>query len=62
MFLEYQFRDSFVNRRVLLHIVNPFLLGYMVGPRFRLEGSRPVLEELLLPAVEDRELESVLVT
>ena len=24
----------------------------MVGPRFRLEGSRPVLEELLLPAVE----------
>src|SRR5215470_3865552 len=34
----------------------------MVGPPFRLKGSRCVLEELLLPAVEDRGLESVLAT
>jgi hypothetical protein len=38
------------------------LLGGMVGPCFRLKSSRPVLEELLLPAVEDRGLESVLNT
>ena len=47
---------------LLLQIVNPFLLGCMVGPLFRLVSSRPVLEELLLPAVEDSGLESVLVT
>jgi hypothetical protein len=34
----------------------------VVRPRFRLKGSRSILEELLLPAVEDRRLEAVLLT
>src|SRR5437667_8280960 len=46
----------------LLQIGDPLLLCGMVGPRFLLKGSRAVLEELLLPAVEDRGLESLLVT
>ena len=37
---------------------DPLLLGGMVRPCFLLEGSSPVLEEFLLPAVEDRRLES----
>ena len=40
---------------------DPFLLGGIVRPCFVLEGSRPVLAELLLPAVEDRGLESLFV-
>ena len=61
--LRHQFGQNLVfGLDLLLQVVDPFLLGCMVGPRFRLEGSRPVLEELLLPAVEDRGLESVLVT
>ena len=55
-------RDLILGLDLLLQTVNPFLLGCMVGSRFRLEGSRPVLEELLLPAIEDRGLESVLIT
>ena len=42
----------------LLQVGDPFLLGGMVRPRFLLESSSPVLEEFLLPAVEDRRLES----
>src|SRR5262245_37039192 len=34
----------------------------MVGPCFLLEGKRPVLEEFLLPAVEDRRLEFRFIT
>jgi hypothetical protein len=47
---------------LLLQIGNPLLLGGMVGPGFRLKGSRAVLEEFLLPAVEDGGLESLFVT
>jgi hypothetical protein len=47
---------------LLLQIGNPLLLGGMVGPGFRLKGSRVVLEEFLLPAVEDGGLESLFVT
>src|SRR5437762_979902 len=39
-------QDLILGLDLLLQIVNPFLLGCMVRPRFRLEGSRPVLEEL----------------
>ena len=45
-----------------LKVVDSFLLDGMVRPRFRLKRSRPVLEELLLSAVENRRLETVLVT
>ena len=48
---------------LLLKVVDSFLLGGMVRPRFRLKGSRPVLEKLLLSAGEDRRrLKAVLVT
>jgi hypothetical protein len=57
--LRHQFgQDLILGLDLLLQIVNPFLLGCMVGWK----GSRPVLEELLLPTVKDRGLESVLVT
>ena len=36
----------------------PLLLGGVVGWPFLLEGSRPVLDELLVPAVEDRGLQA----
>src|SRR5258707_4872548 len=36
---------------LLLKVVDSFLLGGMVGPRFRLKGSRSILEELFLPTV-----------
>jgi len=39
---------------LLRQILNAFPLGLMVGARFRLEGRRPVLEDFLLPPVEDR--------
>jgi hypothetical protein len=61
--LRHQFGQNFVLRLdLILQVVDPFLLGGMVRPRFRLKGSRSILEELLLPAVEDRRLEAVLVT
>lgn len=34
------------------------LLGEMVGRHLLLEGRRPVLEKLFLPAVEDRGLQT----
>ena len=37
---------------------DPLLFGGVVGWPFLLEGSRPILEELLLPAVEDRGLQA----
>ena len=43
---------------LLLQVRDPLLFGGMVGWPFLLKGSSPVLEELLLPAVEDRWLES----
>ena len=61
--LRHQFGQNFVFRLdLLLQVVDPFLLGGMVRPRFRLKGSRSILEELFLPAVEDRRLEAVLLT
>jgi hypothetical protein len=43
---------------LLLQKGDPLLLGRMVGPGFRLKSSRAVLEELLLPAVENRGLQA----
>jgi hypothetical protein len=43
---------------LLLQVCNPLLISGMVGWPFLLEGSSPVFEEFLLPAVEDRRLES----
>jgi hypothetical protein len=43
---------------LLLHVGDPFLFGGMVRPYFLLEGSGTVLEEFLLPAVEDRVLQA----
>jgi hypothetical protein len=55
--LRHQFgQDLIFGLNLLQQVVDPLLLGGMVGPRFRLEGSRPVFEELLLPTVEDRGL------
>ena len=42
---------------LLLQVCNPFLVSGMVGWPLLLEGTSPVLEEFLLPAVEDRWLE-----
>ena len=52
--------SSFV--RIFLSRCDSFLFGGVVGPRFLLKGSCPVLEELLLPAVEHRRLEPQFVT
>jgi len=38
---------------LLLQVLDAFLLGRVVGAALPLEGRRPVLKELLLPAVED---------
>ena len=43
---------------LLLQVCNPLLVSGMVGCPFLLEGSSPVLEELLLPALKDRRLKS----
>ena len=60
---RHQFGQHLILRlNPLLQVVDPFPLGGMVRPRFKLKGSRPVLEELFLPAVEDRRLEAVLLT
>ena len=42
----------------LLKVGDPLLVGGVVRSRFLLEGGRAVLEELLLPAVEDRGLQA----
>src|SRR4051812_19625815 len=43
---------------LLLQVGDPLLVGGVVRPRFLLEGGRSVLEEFLLPAVEDRGLQT----
>src|SRR5215472_4154258 len=43
---------------LLLQVGDPLLVGGVVRPRFLLEGGRSVLEELFLPAVEDRGLQA----
>ena len=56
------FGQNFVLHLDLLLQVVDLLLGGMVRPRFRLKGSGSILEELLLPAIEDRRLKAVPVT
>ena len=43
---------------LFLQVCNPFLVSGMIGGPFLLEGSSPVLEELLLPPIKDRRLNS----
>src|SRR6266550_8984359 len=57
--LRHELGENLVLRLdLLLQVCNPLLVSGMVGWPFLLEGSSPVLEEFLLPAVEDRRLES----
>src|SRR5215472_8848995 len=42
----------------LVQVCDPLLIGGLVRPPLLLEGRRPVLEELLLPAIEDRGLQT----
>jgi hypothetical protein len=43
---------------LLLQILDVLLLGLLIGAGLILEGRRSILEELLLPAVEDRWLQA----
>ena len=57
--LRHQFgQDLIFGLDLLRQILDAFLLRLMVGAQLRLEGRRPVLEELLLPPVEDRWLKA----
>src|SRR6516162_3231057 len=47
---------------LLLQKLDAFLLGLVVGAGFGLESGGPVLEELFLPAVENRRLQPQFVT
>src|ERR1035438_3663481 len=51
---------SYINISGTFYYLCSILLGGMVRPCFLLEGRRPVLEELFLPAVEDRGLQAQL--
>src|SRR3954470_22425685 len=53
-----RYKNLVLRLDLLLQVCNPLLVSGMVGRPFLLEGSSPVLEEFLLPAVEDRRLES----
>jgi len=56
--LRHQLGQNLVLRLdLLLQVCNPLLVSGMTGWPFLLEGSSPVLEEFLLPPVEDRWLE-----
>ena len=60
--LRHQLGQNFVlGLDLLLQIGDSLLLGGMVESPLLLEGSCPILEELLPPTVEDRRLESQLV-
>jgi hypothetical protein len=57
--LRHRLRENLVlGPDLLLQVRDSLLLGGMVGSRLLLEGRRPVLEELLLPAVEDCRLQA----
>jgi hypothetical protein len=61
--LRHQFGQHFVlDLDLLLQILDPFLLGGVVGSHLGLKGGGSVLKELLLPAVEYRRLEAHLIT
>jgi hypothetical protein len=60
--LGHQLRQNLVlSLDLLLQVSDPLLVGGVVRSRLLLEGGRAVLEELLLPVVEDRGLESQLI-
>lgn len=52
-------QDLILNLDLLLQIGDPLLLGRMIRSCFLLEGSRPILEELLLPTIENRRSQSL---
>jgi len=53
--------DLVLGLDLLLQVGDPLLLCGVVGWPLLLEGRRPVLEELFLPAVEDRGLQAQLI-
>ena len=57
--LGHQLSQNLVLRLdLLLQVGDPLLVGGVVRSRLLLEGGRAVLEELLLPAIEDRGLQA----
>ena len=57
--LRHQFgQDRVLGLDLLLQVGNPLLVGGLVRSCFLLEGRRAVFEELFLPAVEDRGLQT----
>jgi len=61
--LGHQLRQNLVlGLDLLLQVSDPLLVGGVVRSRPLLEGGRTVLEELLLPAVENRGLQAELIT
>ena len=54
-------QDLVLGLDLLLQVGDPFLVGGVVAWPFRFEGCRAVLEELLLPAIEDRGLQAELI-
>jgi hypothetical protein len=61
--LGHQFgQDLVFGLDFLLQILDPFLFRLLAGSRPGLKSRRPVLEEFLLPAVEHRGLQAMLVT
>src|SRR5947208_1127275 len=60
--LRHQFGQNLVlGLDLLLQVCDPLLVGGLVGRPPLIESSRPVFEELLLPAVEDRRLQANLI-
>jgi hypothetical protein len=47
-------QDLILGLDLLFQILDTLLLGLLIGAAFGLEGRPSVLEELLLPPVEDR--------
>gem|GEM_PF-3791407 len=61
--LGHQFGQHLIFRLdLLLQELDPLLFGLLVRAALALEGSRPVLEELFLPTVEYRWLQSQFIT
>jgi hypothetical protein len=51
-------QDLILRLDLLFQVGDPLLVGGVVGCPLLLEGGRAVLEELLLPAVDDRGLQA----